>query len=95
MKDYCKDEDVPVKIEEVKAQKEAYLKEKEEQSRAEEQAQKAEKIESLKNEQQVVVTSTEAWDDGYSMVFMKGEVVVQNNTGKVAKNVEYSILQFD
>ena len=59
-----------------------------------EAAEKA-KIDNLKKSQKVIVTSAKAYDDGYSIVFMKGTVTVKNLTNKVVKEVHVGLLQFD
>ncbi len=84
LKRFVDDTEVNTKIEEVKNKKEEYDK-----------AQMEQRILSLKDLQQVNVVSTDVWDDGFSIVFMKGKIVVNNNTDKVAKDVYLSVLQFD
>lgn len=84
LKRFVDDTEVNTKIEEVKNKKEEYNR-----------AQMEQKISGLKDSQQVNVVSTNVWNDGFSIVFMKGKIVVKNNTDKVAKDVYLSVLQFD
>lgn len=81
---YCSDSDVSSKLASVKEQKTAY---DEEQEKI--------KIEGYKNNQQVEVTSARVWNDGYYLTFMKAEVVVKNNSEKIAKDVSFGTLLFD
>jgi tetratricopeptide (TPR) repeat protein len=53
------------------------------------------KIQNLKNNQKLVVTSARAYDDGYSIVLRKATVIVKNVSDKVVKNYEIGILMFD
>lgn len=84
LKTYCDDSDVSNKLDEVEKQEKAY---KEEQENL--------KIEEYKNSQQVEVTSTKVYDDGYYIQLMKAEVKIKNNSNKVAKDVEFGLLLFD
>lgn len=84
LKTYCNDPDVSSKLDEVEKQKKAY---DEEQERL--------KVEEYKNNQQVEVTSTKVYNDGYYIRMMKAEVKIKNNFNKVAKDVTFGLLLFD
>lgn len=81
---YCSDSKVSSKLSDVKSKKKIY---EEEQERI--------KIEGYKNSQQVEVTSTRVYDDGYYITMMRAEVKIKNNSDKVAKDVSFGLLLFD
>lgn len=81
---YCSDSDVSSKLTSVKNQKKKYDDEQEQI-----------KIEGYKNNQQVEVTSTRVYDDGYYITLMRAEVKIKNNSNKTAKEVSFGLLLFD
>lgn len=81
---YSDDIEATEKITELKQKKEVYDHEQEKKI-----------SEKYKNEQLFTVINAYAYNDGYAYVFMKGIVVVQNLSEKVAKNIRLTILQFD
>ncbi len=81
---YCFDQDVEEKLAEVQGQKTAY---DNEMAKAE--------IQTYEDNQEVEVLSTKVRDVGYTITFMKAEVDIKNNSDKVAKDVNFSLLLFD
>ncbi len=84
LKKYCADSDVESRLKEIKEQKAAY-----------DEEQKQIKMQQFKDSQEVEVISAEAINEGYYLRIMKAQIVLKNNSDKVAKDVSVSILCYD
>lgn len=84
LQQYRPSDELSNKIQEVQNERAEYNKQQE-----------ALKIEELKQSQLVEVTNCRAYNRGYYYTFMYGSVTVKNNSDKVVKTVDFTILMFD